>query len=34
MVAQKLMSIPLHTKTKLWHHSTLWLFKYVVFEKI
>ena len=34
MVAQKLTSIPLHTRTKLWHHSTLWLFKYVVFESI
>ena len=34
MVAQKLMSIPLHTRTKLWHNSSLWLFKYVVFESI
>ena len=34
MVATKLASIPLHTRTKLWHHSTLWLFKYLAFEKI
>ena len=34
MVAQKLAAIPLHTCTKLWHHSTLWLIKYLAFEKI
>jgi hypothetical protein len=34
MVAQKLMSIPLHTRTKLWHHSTLWLFKYLALQRI
>ena len=34
MVAKKLTAIPLHTRTKLWHHSTLWLYKYACFEKI
>ena len=34
MVAKKLAAIPLHTRTKLWHHSTLWLLKYLAFVKI
>ena len=34
MVAKKLTAIPLHTRTKLLHHSTLWLYKYLAFEKI
>ena len=34
IVAAKLAAVPLHTRIKLWHHSLLWLFKYVCFEKI
>ena len=34
MVAQKLAGISLQTRTKLWHHSTLWLYKYLAFVKI
>jgi hypothetical protein len=34
MVAKKLDSIPQHTRIKLWHHSTLWLLKYLAFERL
>jgi len=34
MVAKKLASIPQHTRISLWHHSTLWLLKYLAFERL
>ena len=34
LVAKKLADIPRHTLIKFWHHSTYWLFKYLVFEEI
>ena len=32
IVAAKLAAIPKHTRIRLFHHTTLWLFKYVCFE--
>ena len=34
MVAERLVAIPKSTLIRLWHHSTLHLFKYVVFERL
>ena len=34
MVAARLAGIPRSTFINLWHHSTLWLFKYLTFEKL
>ena len=34
IVAAKLAAVPKHTRIRLWHHSTLWLFKFVCFEKV
>ena len=34
IVAEKLRAVPKHTRIRLWHHSYLWLFKFVCFEKI
>jgi len=34
IVAAKLRAVPKHIRVKLWHQSSLWLFKYVCFEKI
>ena len=32
LIASRLQGIPKHTRIKLFHYTTLWLFKYVCFE--